>query len=87
MTSPAEKSVPPAQEKALEVLRLSFLFRDIPEDVLTQLLSYFETRSCQAEEPIFLEQEASEYVYVVLRGSVEIVKYTSQARVFLNFPS
>ncbi len=78
MSSPAAKSTPAAQEKALEVLRLSFLFRDVPGDVLSQLLSYFETRSCQAEEPVFLEQEASEYVYVILRGSVEIVKYTSQ---------
>ncbi len=64
--------------EALSLLKVSFLFRDVPEDVLQQLLSYFEVTSYLAGEPVFLEQEKSDHVYVIINGSVEIVKYSTQ---------
>lgn len=57
------------------VLRSSFLFRNIPLDVLERVEERLECLRVVAGDPVFLEHEKSDRVYFIASGQVEIVKY------------
>ncbi|MFW7382121.1 MAG: cyclic nucleotide-binding domain-containing protein [Oligoflexus sp.] len=68
----------PEFEKAA-VLQSSFLFRNIPINIIKKVESHLETVQYTKGDPIFLEQEKSDQVYFIVRGSVEIIKYRPMA--------
>jgi len=62
-----------------EVLQSSFLFRNVPIEVLQQIEKHLDSILYAQGEPIFVENEKSDRVYFIAQGSVEIVKYRPQA--------
>jgi type IV pilus assembly protein PilB len=59
----------------ISILISSFLFRDIPEQILQEISRRLLRVTYQRGQPIFLEHERSDRVYFIAQGSVEIIKY------------
>ncbi|HET8734353.1 MAG TPA: cyclic nucleotide-binding domain-containing protein [Anaeromyxobacteraceae bacterium] len=56
---------------ALQALKTTFLFRDVPESVLKIVAQCAEERTLPGGDPIAAEEQAVDALYVVLSGSVQ----------------
>jgi type II secretory ATPase GspE/PulE/Tfp pilus assembly ATPase PilB-like protein len=73
-----------ADEEAINALRATPLFKNIPPDILRILAASLEEFQIKGGEPIFLENEMSQYIYFVKSGAVEIVRFYPSARQILR---
>lgn len=67
-------------KKLLEILKNSLVFEKVDEEVLSYALSRTDELFFKTGEPIFLEKEASNKIYFVVEGSVEVVKYNEKIK-------
>lgn len=55
---------------ALQALKTTFLFRDVPEPILKVVAQCVEERTLPGGDPIVSEDQAADALYIIRRGSV-----------------
>ena len=68
-----QTAVPKAADKAA-ALRMTCLFREMPQDLLTEAADLASPRVLTAGEVLFFEQEKASSLYVVIRGQLRAVR-------------
>ena len=56
------------------------IFRNLPDEELTELLPYLQTASFGKKEEIFSEGDPPEWFYIVMRGKVKITKMSQEGK-------
>lgn len=56
---------------ALQALKSTFLFRDVPESILAVVAQCVEERTLPGGDPIAAEEQAVDALYIILSGSVQ----------------
>jgi general secretion pathway protein E len=60
---------------SIQILRGTPIFSGASDEDIAQLVPYFEKKNFVKGDPIFLAQGVCEYVWVIAKGSVEILSY------------
>jgi type IV pilus assembly protein PilB len=64
----------------IEFLKITYLFQGLGEDFFSSTRTLFEKEFFEVGEPISLETEASDHVYFIRSGAVEIVRYVPEVK-------
>lgn len=59
----------------IDFLKTTVLLKDVDDSLIQTVSSFFEKLTLERGEPIALENEASDHVYFIKSGTVEILKY------------
>lgn len=65
---------------SIELLKKNDFFSRIPESALGQLAAQFEIISFSKGDPLILEKEKGDHVYILLKGSCDVLQYSPHAR-------
>ncbi|GAB4543238.1 MAG: helix-turn-helix domain-containing protein [Thermodesulfovibrionia bacterium] len=59
-----------------EILKKSEVFSELPETDIRKIAPFFEKRGFKKDEYIFMEEDPSDWLYIVANGRVKIVKHS-----------
>lgn len=65
-------------QEAVNLLKESTVFRDLPPEDLEEIAAMLDSTVCQAGEALFKEGDPGGKIYLVASGSVEVLKQRSQ---------
>lgn len=60
----------------IETLKRSEVFSELSEFEIKEIAPFFEKRSFKKDEYVFMEEDPSEWLYIVANGRVKIVKHS-----------
>jgi len=82
MSSPLPKAAPVKAKPPTveEMLGQSSLFRGADPETIAEAMELFKEANYKAGEPVFLENEVSNFVYFVKSGKAEILNYDTRLR-------
>jgi CRP/FNR family transcriptional regulator len=60
----------------IEILKKSEVFSELSETEIKEIASFFENKSFKKDEYIFMEEDPSDWLYIVARGRVKIIKHS-----------
>ena len=66
-----------------EILKRSLILSGLNEDELTELSKLAIERSFKPDEFVFWEDDAADYLYIVIEGRIKILKYSSLGKEFI----
>ena len=67
----------------VHILKKSFIFSSLNDDELGELANLATKRSFQPDEFVFWEEDAPDYFYIIVEGSVKVLKHSSSGREFI----
>ncbi len=66
-----------------EILRQSLIFSSLNQDELLELSKLATERDFKSDEFVFWEGDAPDYFYIVIKGRIKVVKYSSSGKEFI----